>query len=129
VRPGLEAGEFVLFYQPKASLADGSIAGVEALIRWRHPERGLVPPNDFIPMVERTVLLAPLTRFVLEEALSQWRRWADEGIDVPVAVNLSPRSLLDVGSKEIRAPGRGPRRALTPSSPRLRWRYRPDKTS
>jgi diguanylate cyclase (GGDEF)-like protein len=97
VRPGLEAGEFVLYYQPKASLADGSIAGVEALIRWQHPERGLVPPNDFIPMVERTVLLAPLTRFVLEEALSQWRRWADDGVDVPVAVNLSPRSLLDVG--------------------------------
>ena len=96
VRPGLEAGEFVLYYQPKASLADGSISGVEALIRWQHPERGLVPPNDFIPMVERTVLLAPLTRFVLEEALSQWRRWADEGIDIPVAVNLSPRSLLDV---------------------------------
>jgi EAL domain-containing protein (putative c-di-GMP-specific phosphodiesterase class I) len=48
-------------------------------------------------MVERTVLLAPLTRFVLEEALSQWRRWADDGVDVPVAVNLSPRSLLDVG--------------------------------
>jgi diguanylate cyclase (GGDEF)-like protein len=96
VRKGLEEQEFVLHYQPKIRLADGAMTGAEALIRWEHPERGLVPPDDFIPLVERTVLLRPLTQFVLEEALRQWHVWSRRGLDVEVAVNLSPRSLLDV---------------------------------
>jgi diguanylate cyclase (GGDEF)-like protein len=95
VRPALERGEFVLFYQPKVRLSDGKVAGAEALIRWEHPELGLVPPDEFIPLVEKTVLLRPLTAFVLEESMRQWREWADRGVRLQVAVNISVRSLLD----------------------------------
>jgi diguanylate cyclase (GGDEF)-like protein len=96
VRPALDAHEFVLFYQPKVRLSDGWITGAEALIRWRHPRRGLVMPDRFIPMVERTVLLRPLTHYVLNEALRQWREWAESGAPIEIAVNVSPRSLLDL---------------------------------
>jgi diguanylate cyclase (GGDEF)-like protein len=95
VRPAIEAGEFEMFYQPKVRLADGRVAGAEALIRWQHPAMGLLPPDAFIPLVEKTVLLRPLTHFVIESVLRQWRAWADMGIRIPVAINISPRSLLD----------------------------------
>ncbi|MEP7059773.1 MAG: EAL domain-containing protein, partial [Actinomycetota bacterium] len=95
VRPALENDEFVLFYQPKVRLSDGKVAGAEALIRWEHPELGLVPPDEFIPLVEKTVLLRPLTAFVMEEAMRQWREWADRGVRLQIAVNISVRSLLD----------------------------------
>jgi diguanylate cyclase (GGDEF)-like protein len=95
VRPAIEAHEFELHYQPKVRLEDGRITGVEALIRWHHPERGLVMPDEFIPMVERTVLLRPLTQYVINEALRQAHVWGRQGLLPEVAVNLSPRSLLD----------------------------------
>ena len=95
VRPAIDNEEFVLHYQPKARLSDGRIAGVEALIRWQHPDRGMVPPDEFIPLVERTVLLRPLTQYVLNETLRQWHAWSRAGMQLEVAVNLSPRSLLD----------------------------------
>jgi diguanylate cyclase (GGDEF)-like protein len=95
VRPGIENREFVLYYQPKVRLSDGRTAGVEALIRWQHPERGLVFPDDFIPLVEHTVLLRPLTHYVIDQALQQWHVWSRRGIEVEMAVNLSTRSLLD----------------------------------
>ncbi len=95
VRPALENREFVLCYQPKVSVKDGRIAGVEALVRWRHPERGLIQPDEFVPMVERTVLLRPLTLYVIDQALRQARAWVQQGLTLGVAVNLSPRSLLD----------------------------------
>jgi diguanylate cyclase (GGDEF)-like protein len=95
VRPALETGEFVMYYQPKVRLLDGRVAGAEALIRWEHPSLGLVPPDEFIPLVEKTVLLRPLTYYVAESVLKQWREWADLGIRLPVAINVSPRSLLD----------------------------------
>jgi diguanylate cyclase (GGDEF)-like protein len=95
VRPAMENREFVLYYQPKVSVKDGRIAGVEALIRWHHPERGLVEPDEFVPMVERTVLLRPLTLYVIDEALRQAREWSRHGVTLDVSVNLSPRSLLD----------------------------------
>jgi diguanylate cyclase (GGDEF)-like protein len=95
VRPALESGEFVMFYQPKVRLSDGRVAGAEALIRWEHPTLGLVPPDEFIPLVEKTVLLRPLTHYVAETVLKQWREWADLGIRLPLAINVSPRSLLD----------------------------------
>jgi diguanylate cyclase (GGDEF)-like protein len=95
VRPAIENHEFTLHYQPKVRLADGKVQGVEALVRWRHPERGLVMPDDFIPMVERTVLLKPLTLFVVNEALRQAHQWERQGLPLEVAVNLSPKSLLD----------------------------------
>jgi diguanylate cyclase (GGDEF)-like protein len=96
VRKAIENHEFVLHYQPQVRLTDHTTKGVEALIRWEHPERGLVMPDDFIPLVERTVLLRPLTTYVLEEALKQWHVWARRGFDLSVAVNVSARSLLDV---------------------------------
>jgi FOG: EAL domain len=96
VRPALEAGEMAVHYQPKVRLADGRVSGAEALIRWHHPQRGLIMPDDFIPLVEKTVLLRPLTHFVLNEVLRQWRTWSARGFRLPVAVNISPRSLLDL---------------------------------
>ncbi|MEO8292613.1 MAG: EAL domain-containing protein [Actinomycetota bacterium] len=101
VRPAIDNDEFFLHYQPKARLSDGRVTGVEALIRWQHPERGLVPPDEFIPLVERTVLLRPLTQFVLNEALRQWHQWSHAGTQLEVAVNLSPRSLLDPQLPEV----------------------------
>jgi diguanylate cyclase (GGDEF)-like protein len=95
VRPALETGEFVMYYQPKVRLMDGRVAGAEALIRWEHPTLGLVPPDEFIPLVEKTVLLRPLTYYVAESVLRQWREWASMGIRLPIAINVSPRSLLD----------------------------------
>ncbi|MGZ4132136.1 MAG: putative bifunctional diguanylate cyclase/phosphodiesterase [Actinomycetota bacterium] len=95
VRPAIESGEFVMFYQPKVRLEDGRVAGAEALIRWEHPTLGLVPPDHFIPLVEKTVLLRPLTHFVAESVLTQWRQWADMGIRLPLSINISARSLLD----------------------------------
>ncbi len=95
VRPALESGEFVMYYQPKVRLMDGRVAGAEALIRWEHPTLGLVPPDEFIPLVEKTVLLRPLTHYVAETVLRQWREWAGMGIRLPIAINVSPRSLLD----------------------------------
>ncbi|HEV8088525.1 MAG TPA: EAL domain-containing protein [Actinomycetota bacterium] len=95
VRPALESGEFVMYYQPKVRLMDGRVAGAEALIRWEHPTLGLVPPDEFIPLVEKTVLLRPLTHYVAETVLNQWKEWAGMGIRIPLAINVSPRSLLD----------------------------------
>jgi diguanylate cyclase (GGDEF)-like protein len=95
VRPALETGEFVMYYQPKVRLMDGRVAGAEALIRWEHPTLGLVPPDEFIPLVEKTVLLRPLTYYVADSVLRQWREWASMGIRLPIAINVSPRSLLD----------------------------------
>jgi diguanylate cyclase (GGDEF)-like protein len=95
VRPAIERGEFEMYYQPKVRLSDGRVAGAEALIRWNHPERGMVSPDEFIPLVEKTVLLSPLTTYVMEHVMRQWRVWADEGTAIPIAINLSPRSLLD----------------------------------
>ncbi len=95
VRPGLENDEFILHFQPKVRVSDGRVVGMEALVRWAHPERGLLLPDAFIPLVEKTVLLRPLTMHVLDEALCQWREWANQGRRLDVAVNLSPRSLLD----------------------------------
>lgn len=95
VRPAIDAGEFLVYYQPKVRLSDGRVAGAEALLRWAHPTMGLVPPDEFIPLVERTVLLRPLTHYVIENVLQQWRTWADMGIRLPLAVNISTRSLID----------------------------------
>jgi diguanylate cyclase (GGDEF)-like protein len=95
VRPAIENHEFELYYQPKVRVADRKVAGVEALVRWHHPERGLVKPDDFVPMVERTVLLRPFTLHVLNEALRQAHAWERQGLPLEMAVNISPRSLLD----------------------------------
>ncbi|RQV14536.1 EAL domain-containing protein [Burkholderia cenocepacia] len=88
----LEQNEFRLFYQPQYDLASGRIVGVEALLRWLHPHRGLVPPGDFIGLAERSALIVPIGKWVLHEACRQARRWLDEGFEFGrVSVNVSAR--------------------------------------
>ncbi|KQX69625.1 bifunctional diguanylate cyclase/phosphodiesterase [Angustibacter sp. Root456] len=96
LRHAIEHGEIELHYQPKARLGDQSVCGVEALVRWNHPVRGVVPPDDFIPVAEQSGLMHRLTEVVLDLALAQVRMWQDAGMDVPVAVNVSFRDLLDM---------------------------------
>jgi diguanylate cyclase (GGDEF)-like protein/PAS domain S-box-containing protein len=86
-------GELILHYQPKIDLATRRITGVEALVRWQHPIHGLLAPERFMPEVERTHLIAPVTRWVLDTALRQQREWRDQGLDLTMAVNVSARSL------------------------------------
>ncbi len=95
LRHALDQRELVLYYQPKAILADGEVHAVEALLRWNHPLRGLVPPDEFIPMAQQTSLIKPLTLYVIDEALRQCRSWQDDGLRLAIAVNLSARTLVD----------------------------------
>ncbi len=97
LRRALGNDELFLVYQPKISLSTGQICGAEALLRWAHPDRGLIPPDAFIPLAENTGLIGPLTRRVLDLALAQARTWADTGQPLQIAVNLSARNLLDDG--------------------------------
>jgi len=92
LRHALERGEFVVYYQPKVALATGRIEGLEALVRWQHPGRGLIPPGEFIPMAEEIGLIRPLGRWVLEEACRQaqcWRERYPRGASLGVSVNLA----------------------------------------
>jgi EAL domain-containing protein (putative c-di-GMP-specific phosphodiesterase class I) len=96
----VERGEFTVHYQPTVELATGRLAGVEALVRWQHPDRGLVPPLDFIPLAEQTGLIVPIGRFVLREACRQMSAWQrDHGTYPPLtmSVNLSARELDEPG--------------------------------
>ena len=93
----LEAGQLVLHYQPKAELRSGAIRGVEALVRWEHPERGLLGPSHFLPLVEQSGLTRALTAFVLDRALDETSRVRARGHELSVAVNLGPADLLDLG--------------------------------
>lgn len=84
-----------LHFQPKLDLLGECICGFEALLRWTHPEHGMIPPGEFIHLAESTELIHPLTLWVLDAAVAQCRRWRDQGLDVVVSVNLSTRNLLD----------------------------------
>jgi EAL domain-containing protein (putative c-di-GMP-specific phosphodiesterase class I) len=95
LRRAIDNDELALVYQPKVSLESGRCIGAEALIRWHHPQRGMVPPDQFIPLAEQTGLIQPLSRWVLSTALRQARAWHDAGVDIPIAVNLSMRDLHD----------------------------------
>ncbi len=93
LRRGLDRDELLLEYQPKIDLSHGRFCGVEALVRWRHPERGLMAPAEFVGLAEHTGIIRPLTTWVIKEALRQTQRWRAEGLEVRVAINLSVRSL------------------------------------
>ncbi|CAN5760635.1 cyclic Di-GMP phosphodiesterase RmdB [soil metagenome] len=95
LRTAVEEGQLVLHYQPKCSLQSGEVVGVEALLRWNHPTRGLLYPDAFLPLAEETGVMRPLTSAVLRMALHQARVWWDSGMRLSVAVNLSPSDLMD----------------------------------
>ncbi|MFD7440516.1 putative bifunctional diguanylate cyclase/phosphodiesterase [Streptomyces sp. NPDC059909] len=96
LRRALDAGEVELHYQPKVGF-DGHVAGLEALVRWVHPDRGRVPPDEFIAIAESSGLMPHLTEYVLETALGQVAKWRAQGLFVPVAVNVSPRDVHTAG--------------------------------
>ena len=96
LRRALEREQFLLHYQPKIDMMSGQITGVEALLRWVHPDLGLVPPGQFIPLAEETGLIVPIGRWVLKEACAQNMAWQRRGLrPVTMAVNLSPRQFAD----------------------------------
>ena len=89
LRQAIVTDQLFLAYQPKVNLSGSYISGVEALARWQHPERGVIPPDEFIPVAERTGLIIPLTLWVMHRALTQCRQWLDQGLDLSIAVNLT----------------------------------------
>ncbi|MDQ1484993.1 MAG: hypothetical protein QOJ62_686 [Actinomycetota bacterium] len=95
LRQAIENSELRLHYQPKLDLQTATITGVEALVRWQHPRRGLLGPGEFLPVAESTGLIHPLTDWVLTEAVSQWALWTQTEANLDLAVNVSVRSLLD----------------------------------
>jgi diguanylate cyclase (GGDEF)-like protein/PAS domain S-box-containing protein len=93
LRVAIESGQLLLHYQPKLDLHDGTLVGVEALVRWQHPRHGFLPPSEFISLAEHKGLIYPLTCWVLDAALRQHQAWREMGLDICVAVNLSRRVL------------------------------------
>jgi EAL domain-containing protein (putative c-di-GMP-specific phosphodiesterase class I) len=89
LRGAIEAGELVLHYQPVLHLPAGEVTGVEALVRWQHPERGLLSPCDFVPLAEQNGLVTPMTRWVLAEAARQTAAWDEQGVHLITGVNIS----------------------------------------
>lgn len=106
LRRALDRGEFTLYYQPRVDLLSGRIIGAEALLRWRHPELGLVPPSEFIPILEETGMIIPVGDWALREACRQNRAWQEAGLSpIRVAVNLSVRQFIqkDLADTVVRA--------------------------
>lgn len=95
LREAAEKDRFEVWFQPKVSGRDGKVAGVEALIRWPHPEHGLLAPGEFIPLAEHTGLIKPITLWVMEAALKRVSSWRRQGMDLSISVNCSARNLLD----------------------------------
>lgn len=93
----IEHNQLILNYQPKVFANDKKLLGFEALIRWKHPQKGLIPPSEFIPLIELTSLIRPFTQWVLEAAIKQCAAWNADSMQAAVAVNISTRNLLDLG--------------------------------
>ncbi len=100
LREALERGHLSVAFQPQVGLSDGRVTGAEALARWKHPERGYIPPSDFIILAENTGLISQVTDVVLEHALSAVAEWTQLGLSCPVSVNLSARQLADLSLPE-----------------------------
>lgn len=100
IRMALQKDEFVLHYQPKVNLRKGTVIGAEALIRWQHPERGLLLPGDFLPLIENYPISIELGEWVIATALSQIAAWQALGLDIPVSVNISALQLQQHGFAE-----------------------------
>jgi diguanylate cyclase (GGDEF)-like protein/PAS domain S-box-containing protein len=96
LRQALDRRELALYYQPQVDLRTEQVTGAEALLRWAHPKRGLLPPSEFIPFAEHTGLMKPITLYVLDEALRQYRAWERAGTCLNLSVNVSMRNLIDV---------------------------------
>lgn len=95
IREAIDNNELILHYQPKVSMEDGHVIGAEATVRWNHPQQGLIYPDNFIPLVERTGLINSLTLTVLETSLAQVKQWREAGNSMNISVNLSSRALHD----------------------------------
>lgn len=102
LRAAIENEEFVIYYQPKFNLKVGELVGVEALVRWEHPSRGLIPPDDFIPLAEETGLINPLGKWIIETACKQWSEWQQKGYQVSnLAINISARQFHEQDLADI----------------------------
>lgn len=95
LRRAIERGDLVLYLQPKVEMANGRLCGAESLVRWKHPQRGLIQPYEFIGLAENTGLIKPLTEWVVETALRLNHEWGAQGCALPIAINLSARNLRD----------------------------------
>lgn len=100
LREGIRRHELICFYQPKLDLRDDQIHAAETLVRWAHPELGMIYPDSFLPLAERAGLMRPLTEEILDVGLAQAAEWRELGLDISVAVNLSMTNLLDLGLPE-----------------------------
>lgn len=94
IRQAINNNEFVLYYQPKINMRTGSLIGAEALIRWQHPEDGLIPPLEFLPIIENHPLAVEIGEWVIDQAISQIKQWQGLGLNLPVSVNVGARQLL-----------------------------------
>ncbi|WP_435877601.1 putative bifunctional diguanylate cyclase/phosphodiesterase [Streptosporangium saharense] len=101
LRRAIDRRELRLHYQPKLELTTGRVRGVEALLRWRHPERGMISPGEFVPMAEQSYLIRHLTQYVIDEALEQAAHWWRIGLNEQISVNVSARDLLDSTLPEL----------------------------
>ena len=97
LRQAVERNELVLYYQPRLSLGDNQVCEVEALVRWQHPSRGFLPPNEFIAFAEQTGYIREITHWVMDAAFAQSIRWRTQGLAIAISINLSVRDLLSAG--------------------------------
>ncbi len=100
IRRAFEKKEFVMYYQPCVNMWTGALIGAEALVRWRHPKRGLLPPATFLPVIENHVLMERMGEWGLETALTQLEVWSDAGLEIPISVNIAARHLQQPGFVE-----------------------------
>lgn len=91
----IKEDQLTLYYQPKVNLKTGNIEGAEALVRWPHPKYGMVPPSDFIPLIENTLLINPFTKWLLDKSMKQLKEWLDKDLDLLLSVNFSMKNFLD----------------------------------